>query len=716
MPAYFQIMRRICLFLWLFIFPLYAYADEVVIAVLAFSGEQYAKKSWQPTVDYLQTHIPEHDFKLIAVEPINVDRLEYLVEMEEVDFVITQPITYVDLAVLYGAVSILTLVDKSKYAQFGSVIFTHADNSNINQLTDINNPVIAAASPKGLGGWLIGYNTFLEAGVDLHKQAKAVRFLGVQDNIVKAILSKTADVGIVRTGVLERMIDKNILNVEQLHIINSKNQPDFPYYLSTALYPEWALAKTQKVSNKLAKQVASVLLSMPENSIAAQKRGYWEWISPIDYQPIHTLMKKLKIGAYANYGKVSLIEYIKQHILQVALFIIVLLMIIIASIWIFRLNRGLKKAQYSLTEQHHLILNSVDDGIYGVDLSGQCTFINKAMTEITGWQASDLIGKQQHDILHHSHSDGSHFPVKECPVYHTFVDGKSRFIEKDIFWKKDGNFFAVEYSCTTVKDKNQKILGSVVVFRDISEKQKTAQMLAQYQSDLFHRARVNTMGEMVSGIAHELNQPLVAITSSAYAGIQLLESKQPPQQLSEILLMINTQADRAARIIKQLRQFISKTSTKRQLTDVNQLIQDVLKIIQIEADKLEVKIICQLEKNLSKTLLEPIQIDQVILSLCKNALEAMQETSGIKRQLAISTRESNGNIVVAVKDNALGVSDDVKASLFNPFVTQKPQGMGLGLSISKDIIEAHNGEIYLKSSLNKGSTFEFILPITADEQ
>ncbi len=706
-----RFFKRITIY-FLLLFSINTSADEIVVAALAFSGEAYAQKSWQPTIDYLQQRIPEHTFKLISIEPSNVRTLEALVANHQIDFVITQPISYVDLEILYGAISILTLVDKSKYAQFGSVIFTHLDNP-IHTLKDVKNHTIAGATPKGLGGWLIAYNEFLEAGFDLHQDAKQVKFLGVQDNIVKAVLSKEVDAGIVRTGVLERMIGNDARIAKQIRIIHPQTQPGFPYYLSSKLYPEWAFAKTKQVSNKLAKQVASILLSMPENSFAAQARGYWEWITPIDYQPIHHLMKKLKIGAYRHYDQVSFMQYTKQNILQVVLVIILLLVLMVAGIWILKLNRGLKKSQYSLQKHHDLMLNSVYDGIYGVDLSGKCTFINKAMTNITGWQANDMIGRQQHNILHHSHLDGAHYTIDECPVYHTISDGKNRFIENDIFWKKNGKPFAVEYTCTAIKDEYSRITGSVVVFRDMSEKHRTQRMLQKYQSDLFHMTRINTLGEMVSGIAHELNQPLTIINTSAFVATQLLNTEKiDRKKLLETIRLVSTQAERSGEIIKQLRRLIKKESPKKLLVNINHLIEDVLKIIQIEADKLSIKINYCFAENLPKISVEPIQIDQVILNLCKNAIEALEATPISKRQLTITTKMAEDIIVINIKDNARGgVSAKIINTLFNPFVSSKPQGIGLGLSISKEIISTHNGRLYLKFSSHEGSEFELTLPI-----
>ncbi|HIC40460.1 MAG TPA: PAS domain-containing protein, partial [Piscirickettsiaceae bacterium] len=425
-------------------------AKEISIAVLAFSGTEYAIQTWQPTIDYLNRHIPEHEFSVVAIEPSDIPLLEKLVEQQKVDFVITQPINFVELQVKYGATSILTLVDESKYAKFGSVIFTHAD-SDITNLSEVDGRSIAGATPKGLGGWLIGYNELINQGVNV-LESSDVSYLGVQENIVNAVLSGAVDVGIVRTGVIERLAKKNQITLRDIKIINAQIVENFPYLLSTSLYPEWAFVKAGHASKRIAKDIAATLLHMPPGSKEAMARGYWEWVTPIDYQPIHNLMQKLRIGVYENYGKVSLLQYIKDNLLMSILVAFLLLVAIISGLWVLRLNGKLKQVNFFVEQKNDMMLNSVSEGIYGVDTFGRCTFVNQSLTNITGWEEADMIGKMQHDILHHTHADGSVHPSDECPVYKTFQDGITRFEREDVFWKKNGDSFFVEYSVTPVKD------------------------------------------------------------------------------------------------------------------------------------------------------------------------------------------------------------------------------------------------------------------------
>ncbi|HDK38040.1 MAG TPA: PAS domain S-box protein, partial [Thiolapillus brandeum] len=351
---------------------------------------------------------------------------------------------------------------------------------------------------------------------------------------------------------------------------------------------------------------------------------------------------------------------------------------------------------------------------YGVDLKGNATFINKAMTAITGWKPKDLIGANQHQILHHTKADGSPNPGSECPVYMTFRDGKPRYIEEDLFWKKDGSSIPVEYSSTPIRNEQGSIVGSVVVFRDISDKKQAAEADRQYQMELAHVARLSTMGEMASGMAHELNQPLTAIATSADACMRLLESGTPPtEKIMDVLETIGTQARRAGGIIAQLRQFVRKEEPRHTLVNINQLIDEVLLLLEPEIHKAGIRVVRDLDADLPLVQAQHIQIDQVILNLIRNAIEAMTETDKRQRVLTLRTRSAGDNAVItSIEDTGPGADKALRDKLFDPFVTSKTHGMGLGLSISMAIINAHNGNLYYDAQNGyKGAIFRFTLPV-----
>ncbi|MDH3355688.1 MAG: ATP-binding protein, partial [Chromatiales bacterium] len=303
--------------------------------------------------------------------------------------------------------------------------------------------------------------------------------------------------------------------------------------------------------------------------------------------------------------------------------------------------------------------------------------------------------------------------ANECPVYATFKDSRPRFISDDIFWKKDGTSFPVEYASSPLKDDKGATVGSVVVFRDVSERKMAEEQARQHQIDLAHVARLNTMGEMASGIAHEINQPLTAIATNAHACIRMLDSGQDQSdKVSDIIERIGEQAERAGEIIRQLRRFVRKEEPEMLQVNLNAIIEESTLLLVPEAKKSNVKIELNLDKTLSNVPLQTIQIQQVILNLAYNAIEAMSETEYHSRTLTIATAMAGNNAVtVTVADTGPGISTEIGERLFNPFITTKSKGMGLGLSISKGIIDMHMGSIFLDSNSGQGSTFRFTLPL-----
>jgi len=392
---------------------------------------------------------------------------------------------------------------------------------------------------------------------------------------------------------------------------------------------------------------------------------------------------------------------------------VVMAILLAMTMLVIRLNKELKISKQRLEQQHSLILDSVADGIYGVDLEGRSTFVNKAMEKITGWSAASIIGKNQHDLLHHTKENGTPNPRSECPVFKTFMDDETRNIEDDIFWKNDGTSFPVEYTSTPLKDEAGITIGSVVIFRDISERKKAEEESSNYRRELAHVARVSTMGEMASGMAHELNQPLTAIATNADACIRLTESKKiDMDRVNDVLEIISKQARRAGGIIQQLRNFVKKELPDRAFVNLNDLIREVLILTRHSLKNDSVKLEIQLDENLPDVYAQHIQIDQVILNLIKNAIEAMVNNDSEDKLLTIRTSVTEQNEpMVTIADNGPGFTDAMRDTLFTPFVTTKQDGMGLGLSISEGIITEHGGKLFLDKESNKGAIFKFTLPI-----
>jgi two-component system sensor histidine kinase TtrS len=339
-----------------------------------------------------------------------------------------------------------------------------------------------------------------------------------------------------------------------------------------------------------------------------------------------------------------------------------------------------------------------------------------------------LIGCNQHQVLHHSHRDGAARDPDDCPVYATFRDQRPRFIDDDLFWRRDGTSFPVEYSTTPIRDANGETVGSVVVFRDTTERRDAAERIRRLELEQARVARLSTLGEMASGIAHELNQPLTAITTNARACVRLIEDDRGSiGRCSQVMTKIAEQAERAGEIIRHLRRFVRKEPPELTTLPVAALFDTVKVLLHQDARRHDVSVEVQIADGVEAVLVQRTQIEQVILNLARNAIEAMADAPG-QRRLTMSARplahassadtvgdgqEPARKVRISVEDTGPGIAERVSERLFEPFVTTKPDGLGLGLSISAGIVEAHGGRLIATPARSGGAAFQFDLGVAA---
>jgi len=229
---------------------------------------------------------------------------------------------------------------------------------------------------------------------------------------------------------------------------------------------------------------------------------------------------------------------------------------------------------------------------------------------------------------------------------------------------------------------------------------------------MMHVSRLATMGEMATGIAHELNQPLAAITTYAQAASRLLRASPPGlDDVDEALQQIAVQGLRAGEIIRRLRSLVRNRETQREPAQINGLIEELGTLTRADARLNDVRITLDLAADLPFAEVDRIQIQQVLLNLVGNAVQALESKSSAEREVVISTQlNAEGDIEVRVQDTGPGVSNDMRGRLFLPFATTKDGGTGLGLAISRSIIEAHKGKLEYTPNLPRGACFVFRLP------
>jgi PAS domain S-box-containing protein len=329
--------------------------------------------------------------------------------------------------------------------------------------------------------------------------------------------------------------------------------------------------------------------------------------------------------------------------------------------------------------------------------------VNRQACESLGYTREELIGMTPRDFDPRLGMDDAFIQwMKER------LEAGEVFAFETSHRRKDGTLFPVEVRVRPFWHGGHRF--GLALVRDITERKRAEETLRQTQAELTHVARVATLGEMVASIAHEINQPLAAIVNNASASLRWLAANNV-EEVRHSAEVIRGDAHRAAEIIQRIRSFAKKAPPQKDWIDINQTITEVIDLAHSEAQKNRVSIQTQLASDLPVTFADRIQLQQVILNLVMNAVEAMSEISVGPRQLLIRTdADASGRIVVAMRDSGPGLAPENLDRLFTPFYTTKPQGMGMGLAICRSIVEAHGGRLWATANESRGAVFQFTLP------
>jgi C4-dicarboxylate-specific signal transduction histidine kinase len=253
-------------------------------------------------------------------------------------------------------------------------------------------------------------------------------------------------------------------------------------------------------------------------------------------------------------------------------------------------------------------------------------------------------------------------------------------------------------------------IGTII---DITERKRADEALQNAQAELAHVTRLTTMGELAASIAHEVNQPLAAVVTNANAALRWLAAATPNlDEARDALRRVIRDGNRASDVIARIRSLSTKTVTDKELLNINQLIQEVLALAQTEVRRNGIALQMDLAGTLPPVLGDRVQLQQVVLNLIINGIEAMKTVEERQRDLIITTQKNKADqLRVAIKDSGIGLDLQTTGKIFDPFYTTKPEGMGMGLTISRSIIEAHDGNLWAVPNEGPGATFQFTLPI-----
>ena len=362
-------------------------------------------------------------------------------------------------------------------------------------------------------------------------------------------------------------------------------------------------------------------------------------------------------------------------------------------------------------ERFRLLVETVQDyAIYMLDPNGIVTSWNVGAEHIKGYRTEEIVG--QHFSRFFSAEDvecGE--PEMELKV----AVEQGRFANEVWRVRKDGSRFWASVVVTALHDQQGRLVGFSKITRDLTERKKTEQALQKAMSELAHMARVTTMGELAASIAHEINQPLAAIVNNANASSRLLATE--PPDLDEVRLAVAEIAEagtRAGEIISRVRTFLKKVVPAKTQVDINQVIREVLALTPSQLEKHNISVRTELLPGLAPVQGDRIQLQQVLLNLIMNGVEAMTSVSDRSRVLVLRSQpHESGGVLVSVQDSGLGLDPKNIGHVFDAFFTTKPEGMGMGLPISRSIVETHGGRLWLTPNDGQGVTFQFTLPACA---
>jgi len=352
------------------------------------------------------------------------------------------------------------------------------------------------------------------------------------------------------------------------------------------------------------------------------------------------------------------------------------------------------------------LFNAAADSIFVIDSEGTIQRCNRYAYEHCGYERDELIGR---NIKEFFSSKSQH--TCDCNFPQLRETGSSA---ADIeFVCKDGHILNMECKATAVPSECGAFTSFLVIQRDVTEKRRAEDDMRQHQQELAHVMRLSTMGEMASGMAHELNQPLTALVSYCGTAAAMLESQGgKPSQIGEILGRAKAEAHLAAKIIQNLRRFVRKGENDIEPLVLEQLVEDVEILLIPELKENSVTIDVNLACGGRRVLANRIQIEQVLINLIRNSIDAIKGAGVADGRVLVEARPAaNETIEVSVSDNGPGIDPEMVERLFQPFQSNKPSGMGLGLSITRSIIQEHGGTIWVEGKRRNGARFGFSLPV-----
>ena len=355
------------------------------------------------------------------------------------------------------------------------------------------------------------------------------------------------------------------------------------------------------------------------------------------------------------------------------------------------------------------IVESSHDAIVSKSLNGVITSWNKGAERLFGYAAEEAVGQNITLII----------PPERRDEERTIVEQLTRGERVDHFetvrMRKDGSLLDVSLTISPMKDASGRVVGASKLARDITERKRAEEALRQAQTDLAHASRLTTMGEFTASLAHEVKQPIAAAVTDANTCVRWITRDEPDlKEAREAAWRIVKDTERAAEIINRVRLLFKKGTPQRELVDVNEVAREMIVLLGDEASRHSISVRTELAEDLPHVIGDRVQLQQVLMNLIVNGVDAMHDVDGPRELIIKSQPAENNELLLSVSDTGVGLPRHQADQIFNAFFTTKTHGTGMGLRISRSIIESHGGRLWAADNSPRGASFCFTLPTKAE--
>lgn len=685
--------------------------NVVNIGVMVRSDSIHTMDKWNLTVDHLNAEIDTHVFKLVPMEFNNFSKIK----ANEIDFIICNPWMYVETENKYGITRIATqknIWEGKPYTMHGAVFISLANRTDINTFEDLRDRSFMYVDNASFASYLITLHELQQLDVKQNQFGK-VSFGGNSSSIVFSVRDGNVDAGAIRTGTLEYLNAEGLIDMDDFKVLHEQHPGNFPFLLSSQLYPEWAFARTNSVPDELVEEVVIALLNMPD-----EEGG---WTVPQDYHQVHDLMRDLRIGPYENYGKMSTNEIINKYIFLFLMILMFSFVIVLTTTYVDSVNHQHKeelikreKAENALMESEDKfakISTSAQDAIIMIDNKGMITFWNRAAEKMFNYTKEEVMGKDLHELIAPAEYRNSY----KQGLARFMTEGKGHAIGTIISLKarkKTGDEFPVELSLSSfvLRDGTWNAAG---IIRDITYRKKAEEALIDATSTA--EAANRTKSEFLANMSHELRTPLNSIIGFSD---MLLEGTVGDlnEKQTKYIKNVSTSGRHLLTVINDILDLSKVDSGRMKILyekfTINEVLDDVKNTLAHFAISRSITLNFETEPGLREIYADKLKLKQILYNLVSNAIKFTPE----KGSVYISASARSDMLHVEVRDTGIGINADDQKKLFTAFTqldsaySRKYQGTGLGLVLVKKFVEMHEGSVWVESETGKGSNFMFEIP------